>query len=61
MTSQQWIESRARTSARGMDNWEEVLHGNNEQGGGFHHVVDARGVVDFVSSATSLSSTFSER
>lgn len=62
MTNQQWIETRARTNARGMNNWEVALHGNNErQGGGFHHVVVASGVVDFVSSATSLSSTFSER
>jgi hypothetical protein len=61
MTIQQWIETRARTSARGMDERKTAPHENNEREGGFHHVVVVRGVVDFVSSATSLSSTFSER
>lgn len=61
MTIRQWIETRARTSARGMDNWEAALHGNNGRKDGFHHAVVAREVVDFVSSPASPSSTFSER
>lgn len=60
MTIQQWTETRARTSAKDMDNWEAALHRNNGRKGGFHHAVAARGVVDFFSSPTSPS-TFSER